>query len=118
MTYRRRYFEQMHLGTVLDLLLADESNPRALAFQLETLHEHIENLPKDRWARGEPQEERSLDAVSDLLHGADLGVAAARAESGDIDEVDQVLRRLSEGLCLVSDHLTHRFFSHAVVRAS
>jgi uncharacterized circularly permuted ATP-grasp superfamily protein/uncharacterized alpha-E superfamily protein len=118
MTYRRRYFEQMHLGTVLDLLLADESNPRALAFQLETLHEHIENLPKDRWARGEPQEERSLEAVSDLLHGADLGVAAARAESGDIDEVDHVLRRLSEGLCLVSDHLTHRFFSHAVVRAS
>ena len=118
MTYRRRYFEQIHLATVLDLLLADESNPRALAFQLETLHEHIEYLPRDRWAKSEPQEERALLSVSELLHGTDLGVVSARAEAGDIEEVDAVLQRLDDGLCSVSDHLTHRYFSHAVVRAS
>lgn len=118
MTYRRRYFEQMHLATVLDLVLADESNPRALAFQLESLHEHIEHLPRDRWSRGEPQEERALMAVSDVLHGTDLGLVAGKAEGGDAEEVDGMLARLSDGLCQVSDHLTHRYFSHAVVRAS
>ena len=64
------------------------------------------------------QEERALLSVSELLHGTDLGVVSARAEAGDIEEVDVVLRRLIDGLSSVSDHLTHRYFSHAVVRAS
>ena len=34
MTYRRRYYAQPRLAPVLDLLLADETNTRALAFQL------------------------------------------------------------------------------------
>jgi uncharacterized alpha-E superfamily protein len=118
MTYRRRYFEQVHLATALDLLLADESNPRSLAFQVETLHEHIEFLPRDRWSRSEPHEERALMLVSELLHGADLSAVSARAEVGEIEELDHLLGRLAEGLSAVSDHLTHRYFSHAVVRAS
>jgi uncharacterized circularly permuted ATP-grasp superfamily protein/uncharacterized alpha-E superfamily protein len=118
MTYRRRYFEQVHLATALDLLLADESNPRSVAFQVETLHEHIEFLPRDRWSRSEPHEERALMLVSELLHGADLSAVSARAEVGEIEELDHLLGRLSEGLSAVSDHLTHRYFSHAVVRAS
>ena len=35
MTYRRRYFARPQLSPVLDLLLVDETNPRALAFQLD-----------------------------------------------------------------------------------
>jgi len=118
MTYRRRYFEQVHLATALDLLLADESNPRSLAFQVETLHEHVEFLPRDRWSRTEPQEERALMLVSELLHGTDLSALAVGAEAGEIEDLDHFLSRLSEGLCAVSDHLTYRYFSHAVVRAS
>ena len=45
MTYRRRYFSQAQLAPALDLLLADEGNPRALAFQVLVLLEHIEALP-------------------------------------------------------------------------
>jgi uncharacterized alpha-E superfamily protein len=118
MTYRRRYFEQVHLSTVLDLLLADESNPRSLAFQLEALHEHLDFLPGDRWARSEPPEQRALMTVSELLHGTDLGAASARAEAGEVEELDQLFGRLTDGLFSVSDHLTHRYFSHAAVRAS
>jgi uncharacterized alpha-E superfamily protein len=37
MTYRRRYFAEAQLPPVLDLLLADGTNPRALRFQLDTM---------------------------------------------------------------------------------
>lgn len=118
MTYRRRYFEQLHLATVLDLLLADESNPRSLAFQLETLHEHLDFLPRDRWLRAEPAEQRALMSISELLHAADLVAASARAEAGERDDLADLLGRLMSGLFTVSDKLTHRYFSHAVVRSS
>ena len=34
MTYRRRYFARPQLAPVLDLLLLDDTNTRAVAFQL------------------------------------------------------------------------------------
>src|SRR5258706_444489 len=40
MTYRRRYFAQPQWPTVLDLLLTDETNPRSLVFQINSLAEH------------------------------------------------------------------------------
>ena len=46
MTYRRRYMTALQAAPVLDLLLADESNPRSAAFQLARLAEHIEALPR------------------------------------------------------------------------
>jgi uncharacterized alpha-E superfamily protein len=46
MTYRRRYMTSLQAAPVLDLLLADESNPRSVAFQLVRLTEHVEALPR------------------------------------------------------------------------
>ncbi len=112
MTYRRRYFEQMHVGTVLDLLLAEETNPRSLAFQLETLHEHLDFLPRDGEGNG-TAEERELMALSDALHAVDVSALASSTET-----LDALMARLAEGLCRVSDQLTHHYFSHAVLRAS
>src|SRR5262249_49564935 len=52
MTYRRRYLAQPQWPAVLDLLLADESNPRSLAFQVAALADHSANLPRDDAANG------------------------------------------------------------------
>jgi uncharacterized alpha-E superfamily protein len=118
MTYRRRYFEQVQLATTLDLLLADDTNPRALAFQLEMLVHHVELLPKDRSASDLPAEARSLTEITNALAAADLVVLADRAESGDIEELDNLLIRLWNGIAGISEHLTQRYFNHAVVRTS
>ena len=41
MTYRRRYFARPQLSPVLDLLLLDDTNTRAVAFQLAAVSEHM-----------------------------------------------------------------------------
>ena len=46
LTYRTRYRLSPQRGPVLDLLLLDETNPRSLAFQLESLSRHVEQLPR------------------------------------------------------------------------
>ena len=68
MTYRSRYVFGPDPAPVLDLLLADEANPRSVAFQLATLYQHVRGLP----AKREPptKEQRIVDGVV-LRHAAD-----------------------------------------------
>ena len=46
MTYRYRYLTSLQLPPVLDLILIDETNPRAVGFQLNALAEHLGSLPQ------------------------------------------------------------------------
>ena len=48
MTYRSRYLMTPLLAPVLDLLLLDETNPRAVAFQLAVIETHLQRLPDSR----------------------------------------------------------------------
>src|SRR6185503_2367740 len=43
-TYRWRYLGQLQPAPVLDLVVLDDSNPRAFAFQMRTIHGHLERL--------------------------------------------------------------------------
>jgi uncharacterized alpha-E superfamily protein len=43
-TYRWRYLGQLQPEPVLDLVVLDDSNPRAFAFQLRSIHSHLERL--------------------------------------------------------------------------
>ena len=43
-TYRSRYFNVLQAAPVLDLVLADQGNPRGLAFQLVVMHESLDAL--------------------------------------------------------------------------
>ena len=52
MTYRRRYMSRLQTAPVLDLLLADEANPRSLAYQLAALAESIDQLAAQRIRTG------------------------------------------------------------------
>ena len=45
-TYRRRYQAGTRIGALLDLVLQDEGNPRALAYQLVQLERLVDNMPK------------------------------------------------------------------------
>jgi uncharacterized alpha-E superfamily protein len=47
MTYRSRYFTALQTIPVLDVLMADETNPRSLDFQLAHLADLYEKLPRN-----------------------------------------------------------------------
>ena len=44
-TYRSRYLTSLQPDLVIDLLLIDDANPRAVAFQLNRLKDHVTGLP-------------------------------------------------------------------------
>ncbi|MFT3780670.1 MAG: circularly permuted type 2 ATP-grasp protein [Nibricoccus sp.] len=115
MTYRRRYFSQPQWPAALELLLADESNPRSLAFQIVALVDHLDNLPKDQSRdhnRGQAEKIRDLIADTrwpDLAH--------VQLTSGE-PKVSEILQSVAAQLRGISDALTRQYFSHATARAS
>ena len=65
MTYRRRYRATLQVAPVVDLLAADEGNPRSILFQLAALAEHVAALPRDpTLARRSAEERMAFEALS------------------------------------------------------
>jgi uncharacterized circularly permuted ATP-grasp superfamily protein/uncharacterized alpha-E superfamily protein len=115
-TYRRRYLASLHAAAVLDLLLADPTNPRSVVFQVGALLEHVVQL------RHEPG--RSRDGIeSAIAQGADM--ILSRLEELNVRalaEVDPDARRptlvammaeLARELPALSDALTESYLNHA-----
>lgn len=111
-TYRTRYLGQLQPAPVLDLVMLDDSNPRALMFQLGAIDGHLDHLANASGVR--------VPAVPDSLE-ADID-AAVRQFGGD----EQAWRH--EGLALamlrdvmadtenrleqLSEAITRAYFSH------
>jgi uncharacterized circularly permuted ATP-grasp superfamily protein/uncharacterized alpha-E superfamily protein len=113
MTYRRRYRSSLHTAPVLDLLLADESNPRSLAFQLVALADHVEHLPADKSQPRLSAEQRIMLAALAELRLADIDVLATANEAGVRRDLDALLRRLEAEMPILSDSITRNYLSHA-----
>jgi uncharacterized alpha-E superfamily protein len=118
MTYRRLYFAQPQLAPVLDLLLADASNARSLAFQLEVLTDHVERLPREKNAPSPTQEQRLIAHAAACLKEADLDGLARSDGEGRYGPLAALLRTIDDDLRELSDTLTHYYFSHAELRVS
>ncbi|MCU1337209.1 MAG: hypothetical protein JWO19_2790 [Bryobacterales bacterium] len=71
MTYRSRYFTTLQPVAVLDLLMADESNPRSLNFQVAHLADLYRKLPR-----------HSSDDLDAILH------AQSRLRGLDLQKLD------------------------------
>ncbi len=112
-TYRTRYLSAPQAGPVLDLILTDDTNPRALAFQLVATTAHLDALPR--------RDERPFSGMEEkLAHGA---LAALRLQDiealGNPDTFDATVDRLrslvddtQRRMLALSDALTRAFFSH------
>ena len=103
---------------MLDLLLADAGNPRALAFQLKALSEHAANLPRDPRAPAVLAEQRRLAALTAALREADLSELARARESGESEPLAQWLDLFLDGLSALSEEVSHFYFSLTEPRVS
>jgi uncharacterized circularly permuted ATP-grasp superfamily protein/uncharacterized alpha-E superfamily protein len=104
-TYRSRYMSRPEWLAVLDLLVADESNPRGIVFQTAGLRDYILRLGDT--LGGVP--DTSLDA----LHRRLLHLSPEedfRPDSANLHEALSTLRQVAASL---SDQIGIHFFSHS-----
>jgi uncharacterized alpha-E superfamily protein len=112
MTYRRRYLAGMQAAPVVDLLLADESNPRSLAFQLVALAEHVDNLPRERPGAVRSTDQRIVLRALTALRLADAHELAVPGEDGVRRQFDRLLSDLDSDFPGLGDSITRSYFTH------
>jgi len=114
MTYRSRYFTTLQPASVMDVLLADETNPRALNFQMTHLTSLYSKLP-----RFAPEDLQAIEDALMRLRAVDLekldfplpGGPLAKSE-GQL-ELDRLLRFVENLLPWWADNISLTYFNHA-----
>jgi uncharacterized alpha-E superfamily protein len=114
MTYRARYYTTLQPLAVLDVLMADETNPRSLDFQLSHLADLYQKLPRHL-----PVDLKAMRAALALLRSFDLRELkyplpgdVANGSDG-LSRLAKFLRELQGLLPSWSNNLSSRYFSHA-----
>jgi uncharacterized circularly permuted ATP-grasp superfamily protein/uncharacterized alpha-E superfamily protein len=116
MTYRSRYFTTLQPAAVLDLLMADESNPRSLNFQLTHMVDLYQCLPRHATNQLE-----AIQHALDRLRGLDLqdldfplpGKPKSAHHSEGILQLDRTLEFVQNLLPSWADNISLAYFNHA-----
>ena len=114
LTYRARYYATLQPLALLDVLMADETNPRSLTFQLEHLVDLYRKLP-----RHVPADLEAMQEALSVLQAMDLQTMiypmSGKAVSGKdaFTRLDRYFAELGQLLPSWSNNLSSRYFSHA-----
>ena len=115
MTYRERYFATVQKGPVLQLLLVDRENPRALAFQLAILRDQLAALSENS-RRSATIYNPTATALAIVTDASEALAQPDLARNGAV--LRTALDNLAANLPEVSNLLAHAFFSHAFARSA
>ncbi|MDB5173237.1 MAG: hypothetical protein JWO87_2512 [Phycisphaerales bacterium] len=118
LTYRRRYLTQLEAPAVVDLLVADETNPRAVAFQIAAIEQHLSNLPREA---SHPQRSPHRQTILELrtrLRLADLRAACQISPAKTRPELESLMNEIIDRLESVTERVSQIYFSHAEVSRS
>jgi uncharacterized alpha-E superfamily protein len=113
MTYRSRYFSQMQLAPVLDLLVTDETNPGSVLFQILECANHVEHLAMEKEDPDETAERTLVRSMFTVLRAADVQRIADHYRQGHAEPLHELLDNLERALPQLSDAISHRFFFHS-----
>ncbi|MEA2774297.1 MAG: hypothetical protein QOD93_7259, partial [Acetobacteraceae bacterium] len=105
-TYRTRYLAVLQPAPALDLILADEGNPRGLAFQLAAARDLLREIVEDGDSllmAMEPLLQETRDIVQEVLKSPDQMATTAR--------LPPRLRKLEQAIGAVADRVSRRYFT-------
>ncbi len=114
MTYRSRYFNVFDVAALIDLLLLDETNPRAVVFQLSAIERNLKELPLLTPAQ------RGAGAIS---IASDTRMAALDANAQRLAEPDEsgarpllfeFAERIEVAMTSVNSAITDAYFQHTL----
>jgi uncharacterized alpha-E superfamily protein len=115
LTYRRRYMTHLETHAVADLLLADETNPRSVAFQLASIDLHLGALPRDLSHPDRNQDQRLILKMRTSIQLADFVELCSAAPGREREEFHSLLSGILVQIAQLSDAIAQLYFSHAVV---
>ena len=116
-THRARYQSVPSLVTVLDLLLIDNSNPRAIIHQIENLQAHFNAMPKPVSEQTLSEIERLLLANQSELALSDMEkLAGVISKSGVRTHLNRLLSRVEKNVHALHDEITRTYFDPALAR--
>jgi uncharacterized circularly permuted ATP-grasp superfamily protein/uncharacterized alpha-E superfamily protein len=112
-TYRRRYHAGTRVGALLDLVLQDEGNPRALAYQLAMLERLVVELPRGDLAVGRTAAEKLVLKSLTGIRLTEIDHLIQPHKQGTRRVVlAKMLGDLSSELAAISDAITAQYFRH------
>jgi uncharacterized circularly permuted ATP-grasp superfamily protein/uncharacterized alpha-E superfamily protein len=111
-TYRSRYPTVLQTDLVLQVLLADESNPRSVGFQLATLLHQINRLQENEEGnQTSPERELALKAAN-LVRSSQMVDISTRADDGNFPALEELDVELKTVLWELSDALSARYLTN------
>jgi uncharacterized circularly permuted ATP-grasp superfamily protein/uncharacterized alpha-E superfamily protein len=115
LTYRRRYMTHLETHAVADLLLADETNPRSVAFQFAVIDQHLAALPRDMSHPDRNIDQRLLLKLRTSIQLADFLELCSVPSGREHEEFYALLSGVMEETGQLSEAIAQLYFSHAVV---
>jgi uncharacterized circularly permuted ATP-grasp superfamily protein/uncharacterized alpha-E superfamily protein len=105
-TYRSRYLSVLQPGPVLDLILADDGNPRGLAFQLSALRDLLHELVEEGDSlitAIDPLLQEAHEIVQEVMRSPDQMATTAR--------LPPRLHALAHAINEVAERVSRRYFT-------
>jgi uncharacterized alpha-E superfamily protein len=117
--YRRRYLTRLERLAAVDLLLAEENNPRSVAFQLAAVAEHLNALPRGSESPDlhDNRDQQLLVAVRALIQEEESAMRQNPAGEQH-GALAQFLSDVLDHVLKLSDAIAHVYFSHVTVSLS
>jgi uncharacterized alpha-E superfamily protein len=114
MTYRGRYHSAPQLPLALDLVLADETNPRSVAFQVLAIDEHLKVLPHaDADGLLTADQRITMRLAGDLRLADVTKLSETVNRAGSRVRLHRLARQVETGIDELSDHISQHYFSHS-----
>lgn len=117
MTYRSRYKAVPQLPPALDLVMADESNPRSVIFQIVEIERHLAVMPLEQESGPVSDAQKIVIGLLTELRLADVKkLASVRSKHGLRTHLDRLVSRIEDGADELSDVIERTYFSHSLER--
>jgi uncharacterized alpha-E superfamily protein len=98
---------------VLDLLMTDDSNPSALAYQLQALQSHVTSLPQLSDTPGYSADQRLAMSMLHQVRMTDIESLCDAYLIGDQQPLEQLVAELLQQLPELSHAISLRYLVHA-----
>ncbi|MEM7231059.1 MAG: circularly permuted type 2 ATP-grasp protein, partial [Planctomycetota bacterium] len=111
-TYRNRYLAEALLRPVLDLLIADETHPRSIGYQLVRLNEHVDELPNSDSPTGLSPSQKLVRSALHDLRLADVE-SLCQMDDGQLQCLEDLLSSLTRQVEELAEELTRTYLVHS-----